>query len=89
MLREVLMEENQGLPPPFLFRFRKQCQSPRRSTLSNLVDGRFKYDHVRDQVLVLEGDNWNVAICQNSQLPATKKADYEKGEDAKDNWMWK
>ena len=45
-----------------------------------------KYDSTRDELLILEGDEWVPAIDSPAGAPRTKKADVETGEDTKDRW---
>jgi len=71
---------------PFLFRFKQKCLSPNRCVPQ---DG-FYYDHERAMVMTVEGGQATPAIdSPNAKGPQTKKFDIEKGEDQKDNWMWR
>ncbi|MFX0141484.1 MAG: hypothetical protein ACFFDN_48045 [Candidatus Hodarchaeota archaeon] len=71
---------------PYLFRYKKECVSPRRA-----VDvGDYKYDDSLDLMLFFENGCW-IPIIEIKKPPKrrTKKADIEKGEDQKDSLMWR
>ena len=71
---------------PFLLRFAKPCVSPGRVT----ADSEYVYDETADMVRWTETINKPFAIDQaGASGPMTKKADVEKGEDAKDRRMWR
>ena len=70
---------------PFLFRFKKTCQSSSRGH----ADTSYSYDSDTDMVV----DNLavpNVPAIESTRNPGpiTKKEDIEKGEDKKDRRMW-
>ncbi|MEW6604050.1 MAG: hypothetical protein AB1351_05095 [Thermoproteota archaeon] len=70
---------------PFLFRFRKECVSPRRLSFQPETI----YDSKSDMMLVKEEGQYIPAIDSLSQRGlGTKKCDIEKGEDQKDSLMW-
>jgi hypothetical protein len=70
---------------PFLFRFKKEVTSPSRAALTTNNES---YDVVRDMMMVLENGKWICAIDSQEERK-TKKCDIEKGEDQKDNRMWR
>jgi hypothetical protein len=70
---------------PFLFRFRREVTSPKRAALTS--NNEF-YDSVRDMMMVLENGRWIYAI-DGQEERTTKKCDIEKGEDQKDDRMWR
>ena len=67
---------------PFLFRFKKRCST----AFDN--EEKFYYDNSLDMVFVKESKN-NIPVIHdpNGNVPGTKKADLEKGEDSKDSIM--
>ena len=70
---------------PFLFRFKKTCQSPNRSH----IDTSYSYDLDTDMVM----DNLavpHIPAIESTRNPGpiTKKQDIEKSEDQKDRRMW-
>ena len=68
---------------PFLFKFRQPCSTHFKGTSLAF------YDPKLDMILVKEIDRYVPAIQSTSQqIPATKKADLEKGEDQKDSLLW-
>ncbi|GAB5518626.1 MAG: hypothetical protein RhofKO_08770 [Rhodothermales bacterium] len=71
---------------PFLFRFAKVCISPSRYTTNE----SYRYDNELDMMRWVNGEDNPCAIHASGvpDPPMTKKADYEKGEDAKDQRMW-
>ena len=72
---------------PFLLRFAQPCQSPGRFIKPN---PEYFYDHETSLVRWSNGaDNPPAVIQSGAQPPQTKKADIEKGEDAKDRRMWR
>lgn len=71
---------------PFLVKFAKPCMSPGRAT----ADSAYVYDEAEDMVRWTGDVNAPFAIDQaGTNGPMTKKADIEKGEDAKDRRMWR
>lgn len=70
---------------PFLFRFKKTCQSPGRT----IMDASYEYDPNLDMV-VDRGTVPAVPAIESTRMPGppTKKRDIEKGEDQKDRRMW-
>ena len=71
---------------PFLLRFAQPCLSPGRAQTSP----DFAYDDSIDLVVWLGDEGHPPAIDAAPEGgPPTKKADIEKGEDAKDRRMWK
>lgn len=72
---------------PFLLRFAQPCQSPKRFTKPTR---EYFYDTESSLVRWANGiDNPPAVIRAGIQPPQTKKADIEKGEDAKDRRMWR
>lgn len=71
---------------PFLFRFKKECLSPRRITATN----RYKYDdNLQMLVVIREGKLIPLVDSDDDDEPiVTKKADIEKGDDQKDSRKW-
>lgn len=73
-----------NMTEPFLFRFRQPC-----STLFN-GETNAKFDTNTNMVMIEEKGIMTPIIFSNSQnIPTTKKADIEKGDDQKDSLMWK
>jgi len=71
---------------PWLFRFAKPSLSPSRA----FPDSSFYYDEAVDMLRCSDEEGHPLAIeSQSSKAPQTKKADIEKGEDAKDSRMWR
>lgn len=71
---------------PFLFRFARPCLSPGRAQART----DYIYDDTMDLVLWLgREDNPPAIDAAPEGGPPTKKADIEKGDDAKDRRMWK
>lgn len=70
---------------PFLFRFKRECQSPSRIE----PDSSYRYDLLLDMVLD-QGVIPPLPAIESTRSPGpiTKKEDIEKGEDAKDRRMW-
>jgi hypothetical protein len=70
---------------PFLFRFKKICQSPNRTD----IDDSYDYDPEIDMVIDKNTTPHVPAIeSERTPGPTTKKKDIEKGEDQKDRRMW-
>ncbi len=70
---------------PFLFRFKRTCQSPTRAEM----DESYVYDPSTDMVIDVGLTPPVPAIDSNrTPGPGTKKKDVEKGEDEKDRRMW-
>jgi len=70
---------------PYLFRFKKECLSPKRIKANEC----FYYDQRLAEVMTTEGNHAKPLIEMEKYNGAvTKKADIEKGEDQKDRWMW-
>ncbi len=70
---------------PFVFRFKKDCLSPRRQRMNELCF----YDSSIDMVVIAENQNIRPVIdLTEVEGLETKKADLEKGDDQKDNLMW-
>lgn len=70
---------------PFLFRFKRECLSPRRV----VPDERFYYDQDTCQIMTTENGRPIPAIeSPDTEGLMTKKADIEKGEDQKDRQIW-
>ncbi len=70
---------------PYLFRFKRECISPSRSTPSQ----DYHYDSSLCQVVVMrEGLVIPAIDSDDDDGPKTKKADIEKGEDQKDRRGW-
>lgn len=68
---------------PFLFRFKQNC-----STKMNNEE-QFYYDDKMDMVMIKDNETISPAIHHSgNNIPGTKKADLEKGEDSKDTMMW-
>ena len=68
---------------PFLFRFKQKCSTQ----ISN--NGQFYYDDKLDMVMIGDNETAVPAIHHTgNNVPYTKKADIEKGEDSKDTMMW-
>jgi len=68
---------------PFLFKFKQPC------TTINSMEPKFYYDNKTDMVVTNLDNKITPAICcKGSNIPGTKKADLEKGEDSKDTLMW-
>lgn len=68
---------------PFLFRFKQNCSTK----LEN--EGQFYYDDKMDIVVIKDDQTIIPAIHHTgNNVPGTKKADLEKGEDSKDTMMW-
>jgi len=70
---------------PFLFRFKKEVIGPTRAVLESNDE---IYDDSLDMVKVFEGEKWIFAI-DGVEKRVTKKCDIEKGEDQKDERMWR
>lgn len=70
---------------PFLFRFKKNCESPSRAGRDSSYTYDSKVDMVMDSVA-----NPTLPAIDSDRLPGpqTKKKDLEKGEDQKDRRMW-
>lgn len=68
---------------PFLFKFKQPCSTHFKGSSTAF------YDQELDMILIKEIDRNIPAIQSTShQIPATKKADIEKGDDQKDSLMW-
>lgn len=68
-----------------MFRFKKECVSPRRV----VVESDARYDESISMLTVLENGKFVAAIDSESKRSlSTKKADIEKNEDQKDTLMW-
>ena len=68
---------------PYLFRFKQECSTK----ISD--DEQFYYDNEFDMIMMKDNNRTIPAICHNGDnVPRTKKADMEKGEDSKDTMMW-
>jgi len=68
---------------PFLFKFKQSCSTHFKGSTTAY------YDSGLDMIIVKEIDRSIPAIQSSSQqIPATKKADIEKGDDQKDSLMW-
>jgi hypothetical protein len=70
---------------PFLFKFKREVVSPCRYVLKN--DDEL-YDEAADMLMVLEDGKWIYAI-DGKEKRRTKKCDIEKGEDQKDDRIWR
>jgi hypothetical protein len=70
---------------PFLFRFKREVVSPSRAALKNNDE---VYDESIDMLMVLEDGKWIYAI-DGKERRKTKKCDIEKGEDQKDDRIWR
>jgi len=70
---------------PYLFRFKRQCMSPRRA---GPAEGFFYDDNLAMVMVLRQSGAVPVIDTPMDQGPTTKKADIEKSEDQKDNWMW-
>ena len=70
---------------PFLFRFKREVVSPGRAALKNNDE---VYDDSIDMLMVLEDGKWIYAI-DGKEKRKTKKCDIEKGEDQKDDRIWR
>lgn len=70
---------------PFLFRFKREVTSPSRAALNS--DDEL-YDDSLDMMMALEDGKWIFAI-DGMEERKTKKCDIEKGEDQKDERMWR
>lgn len=70
---------------PFLFRFKREVVSPRHAALKN--DDEL-YDESADMLMVFEDGKWIYAI-DGREKRKTKKCDIEKGEDQKDDRIWR
>lgn len=69
---------------PFLFKFLQPCST------QNEINEKFVYDEDSDMMALITKEGLMPAInVQGKHIPGTKKADIEKGEDAKDTLMWK
>ncbi len=68
---------------PFVFKFRQSCNSKfqpnNQYVFDDEIDMVVKADSIKKIPVVFE---------KNSKSLGTKKADLEKGEDQKDNFMW-
>ena len=71
-------------PEPFLFRFKKECVSPRRAVLIE----EYRYDSSLNIMLTYENGCW-IPAMESRKPRRTKKNDIEKGEDQKDRRMWR
>ena len=72
-------------PEPFLFRFKRECISPRRIGTKE----EEYYDNLLDMMMVIENGK-NIPVIDSTRAqPRTKKMDVEKGEDQKDTLMWR
>jgi len=70
---------------PFLIRYAKPCISPGRAGST-----QYSYDTDADMVRWIADPSSPFAIDASDESgPMTKKADIEKGEDAKDRRMWR
>lgn len=70
---------------PFLFRFKKEVISPSRAALKNDDES---YNDSFDMMMVFEDGKWIFAI-DGKEKRKTKKCDIEKGEDQKDDRIWR
>ena len=70
---------------PFLFRFKKEVISPSRAALKSDDES---YNDSLDMMMVFEDGKWIFAI-DGKKKRKTKKCDIEKGEDQKDNRIWR
>ena len=70
---------------PFLFRFKKEAISPSRAALKSNDES---YNDSLDMMMVFEDGKWIFAI-DGKKKRKTKKCDIEKGEDQKDNRIWR
>lgn len=71
---------------PYLFRFKRECRSPRRFT----GNPDYHYDPEL-QMAVTSEDGKKILAIDSPRLREmyTKKADIEKGEDQKENYVWR
>jgi hypothetical protein len=70
---------------PFLFRFKKEVTSPSRAALESDDES---YNDSLDMMMVFENGKWVFAI-DGKEERKTKKCDIEKGEDQKDDRIWR
>jgi hypothetical protein len=70
---------------PFLFRFKKEVISPSRAALESDDES---YNDSLDMMMVFEDGKWIFAI-DGKEKRKTKKCDIEKGEDQKDDRIWR
>jgi hypothetical protein len=70
---------------PFLFRFKKEVLSPSRAALESDDES---YNDSLDMMMVFEDGKWIFAI-DGKEKRKTKKCDIEKGEDQKDDRIWR
>jgi len=70
---------------PFLFRFKKEVISPSRAAINDDTEW---YNDSLDMMMIFEDGKWVFAI-DGQRERRTKKCDIEKGEDQKDNRMWR
>ena len=70
---------------PFLLRFKKEVISPSRAALNSDDES---YNNSLDMMMVFEDGKWIFAI-DGKKKRKTKKCDIEKGEDQKDNRIWR
>lgn len=71
---------------PLLFRFKRECLSPRRAKPSK----DYEYDPVLQMGIIME-DGKRIAAIDSPKCRGlvTKKADIEKSEDQKDSRRWR
>lgn len=71
---------------PYLFRFKRECMSPRRLT----GDVDYQYDPELQMAVTNENGRRILAIeSERLREMRTKKADIEKDEDQKDTYSWR
>jgi len=70
---------------PFLFRFKKEVLSPSRAALESDDES---YNDSLEMMMVFEDGKWIFAI-DGKEKRKTKKCDIEKGEDQKDDRIWR
>ena len=69
---------------PFLFRFRESCSTHFEGTSDAIFDEKMNMVMVNEKGIMIPAIN-----TDSQNIPTTKKADMEKGEDQKDSLMWK
>ncbi len=69
---------------PFLFKFKQPCSTKFE------INNKIQYSYENEMVFLTNGSsNIPVIDSKGQNMPSTKKADLEKGEDQKDSLMWK
>ncbi|MFW9880752.1 MAG: hypothetical protein ACFFG0_47415 [Candidatus Thorarchaeota archaeon] len=73
------------LVEPFIFRFKRECSSPKRI----INPDKYIYDNNLQMLMTFENGTIIAVIdSKDNNGPTTKKCDIEKGEDQKDRRIW-